>query len=101
MRKVYPSDITLEQFERIRPTLESARKKTKPRKVDLYEAFCGYLYILKGGCQWRMLPSDFPKWRTVFNYSKIWGESIDDQPSVLEQCLKKISLRIPSQDWPK
>ena len=50
----YPSDITREQFKIIRPILESARKKTKPRVVDLYDVFCGVLYILKsdasGGC---------------------------------------------------
>ena len=40
MRKKYPSDITREQFEDIRPLLESGRKKTAPRKVDLYEVFC-------------------------------------------------------------
>jgi len=29
MRKIYPSDITREQFEVIRPQLEKVRKKTK------------------------------------------------------------------------
>ncbi|MGZ5045370.1 MAG: transposase, partial [Methylobacter sp.] len=33
MRKVYPSDINREQFEQIRPLLESASKKTRPRTV--------------------------------------------------------------------
>lgn len=68
MRKHYPSDVTREQFEKIRPLLESARKKTKPRKVDLYEVFCAVLYVLKSGCQWRMLPSDFPKWELAYVY---------------------------------
>ncbi|MBD3728029.1 MAG: IS5/IS1182 family transposase, partial [Moraxella osloensis] len=36
MRKSYPSDISRKQFEHILPILESARKKTKPRTVDLY-----------------------------------------------------------------
>ena len=40
----YPSDITREQFEIIRPILESAKKKTKPRVLDLYDVFCGVLY---------------------------------------------------------
>jgi len=63
MRKIYPSDISREEFEKIRPQLESFRKRTKPRTVDLYDVFfCGILYILVGGCQWRMLPADFPFW---------------------------------------
>ena len=57
----YPSDITREEFEIIRKELESAKKSTKPRKVDLYDIFCAILYIIKGGIQWRMLPCDFPK----------------------------------------
>ena len=59
MSHSYPSDISLEQFALILPDLESARRRTKPRTVDLYDVFCGVLYLLKSGCQWRMLP-DFP-----------------------------------------
>jgi transposase len=61
VRHQYPSDITREQFAGIRPLLETARKKTKPRHVDLYDVFCGVLDVLRSGCQWRMLPADFPK----------------------------------------
>jgi transposase len=68
MRSEYPSDITREQFATITPILEKARKKTKPRKVDLYEVFWGVLYVLKSGCQWRMLPSDFPAWQVCYCY---------------------------------
>ena len=51
MRKSYLSDISKEQFEHILPILESARKKTKPRTVDLYDVFCGLLYVLRTGLQ--------------------------------------------------
>ena len=50
MSHSYPSDITREQFARILPLLESARRRTKPRTVDLYDVFCGVLYLLKSGC---------------------------------------------------
>ncbi|CAI10601.1 IS1480 transposase, fragment (plasmid) [Aromatoleum aromaticum EbN1] len=56
MRKSYPSDISREQFEIIRPLLQSARRKTCPRRVDLNEVFCAVLYLLRSGCQGRMLP---------------------------------------------
>ncbi len=49
MRKTYPSDISRKQFEHILPILESARKKTKPRTVELYDVFCGLLYVLRTG----------------------------------------------------
>ena len=96
MRKGYPSDIKREQFEVIRPLLESARRKTAPRKVELYEVFCAVLYLLRTGCQWRALPSDFPKWRTVHSYFAIWSEPREGG-SLLEQALKKSGWRGPRE----
>jgi transposase len=99
-RQKYPSDITREQFEKISPMLESARKKTKPRKVDLYDVFCGVLYVVKSGCQWRMLPSDFPKWRTVHSYFQIWSTKKNKKTlSLLEEILKKIGRRGAFEKW--
>jgi transposase len=95
----YPSNITREQFEMIREDLESARKKTKPRELDLYEIFCGVLYILKSGCQWRMLPKDFPKWRSVHEYFRIWSKQKEGEPSILERVLKKISWISTYRRW--
>ena len=92
MRAEYPSDISREQFARIQPLLEGARKKTKPRKIDLYDVFCAILYTLRTGCQWRALPSDFPKWGTVYSYYQIWGED-KGQGSLLERVLKKSGVR--------
>lgn len=90
MNKRYPSDISHEQFEKILPILESARKKTKPREIDLYDVFCGVLYLLKTGCQWRMLPKEYPKWRTVHEYFLIWSEKKNPgAESILEEVLKK------------
>ena len=66
--------ISRSQFAHILPLLETARRKTKPRTVDLYEVFCAVLYLLRTGCQWRALPSDFPKWRTVHSYFAKWSE---------------------------
>jgi transposase len=88
MRHHYPSDISRQQFEPIRALLEGARKKTAPRKIDLYDAFCAVLYLLRTGCQWRALPSDFPKWRTVHAYFQIWSTAIMQEGSLLEQALK-------------
>ena len=93
MRKIYPSDVSRAQFELIRDLLESARKRMRPRQVDLYDVFCGVLYLLKSGCQWRMLPSDFPKWRTVHHYFSLWSEVPEGGISLLERALKKSGWR--------
>ena len=47
------------------------------------------LYLLKSGCQWRMLPDGLPKWRTVHAYFAKWSEPGPDGSSVLERALKK------------
>lgn len=97
MRPSYPSDISCQQFEQIRPLLESARKKTAPCKVDLYDVFCAVLYVLKSGCQWRMLPDSSPKWRTVHAYFQIWSQMDDEGVSLLERALKKSGWRGPRE----
>ena len=87
MRKNYPSDISREQFETIKPLLESARRKTAPRRVELYEVFCAVLYLLRSGCQWRMLPEDFPKWRMVHAYFAILSEPRETGAQRLKRVL--------------
>ena len=95
MRKRYASDIIREKFEEIRPLLQGVRRRTKPTTVDLYEVFCAVLYLLRTGCQWRFLPSEFPKWRTVHSYFAKWSEPDQDGISVLERALKKSGWRGP------
>jgi transposase len=103
MRKIYPSDITREQFEKIQPLLESVRKKTRPRTLDLYDVFCGVLYVLKSGCQWNMLPAEFGNHKTVHKYFMQWNErkkiGRKKQPSILEEILKKIRWRGSYVQW--
>ena len=93
MRNVYPNDITREQFKFILPFLKKTRKTRKttiPQIIDLYEVFCALLYRLKSGYQWRMIPHDFPKWRTVYSYFQIKSLPQKNEPSILEQALKKV-----------
>ena len=100
MRHAYPSDIGRETFEtEVLPVLRRARKKTKPTTVDLHEVFCGVAYVLKSGCQWRMLPSDFPKWRTCYDYRQKWSARDANGFSLLEEALKKCGVRNSTRPW--
>ena len=40
----------------------------RPRKTNLRAVVEAILYVLRAGCPWRMLPSDFPPWQTVYGY---------------------------------
>ena len=94
-RKRYVSDISKEKFEEIRLLLQNVHRRTKPTTVDLYELFCAVLYLLRIGCQWRFLPSEFLKWRTVHAYFAKRSEPDPDGVIVLERALKKIKLARP------
>lgn len=70
MRKPYPTDLTDEQWELVAPHIPPARGR---RRVDIREVVNAILYLTRAGCQWRMLPHEFPNWRTVHDYHTIWA----------------------------
>lgn len=92
-RQAYDSDISRQRFEAIRALLESARKRTRPRKHDLYDVFCAVLYLLRHGVSWRRLPKDFPPWRTVHEYYTQWTSTRNSHGShvpLLEVALEQL-----------
>ena len=90
MRKAYPGDISRDQYEMIKEELESCKKKTKPREVDLYEILCGVLYIVKEGCTWRALPHDYPDYNLVYYYFSIWSKKEEFGLSLLDSILAEL-----------
>ena len=68
MMKIYPSDLTDNQWQVIKDLFEQERK----RKHSLRSIVNAILYITKSGCQWRMLPKDFAPWQTVYYYFRQW-----------------------------
>ena len=90
MRACYPSDITREQFEIIKHTLETARKATHPREIDIYDIFCAILYRKREGCRWRSLPHDFPKWQVCYYHYDIWRKSENGEESVLDRVMREL-----------
>jgi putative transposase len=73
MRKPYPSDLTAEQWE-IAEALIPVSKVGRPRQVEMREVLNAILYVARSGCQWDMLPHDFPPKSTVYDYFKQWRD---------------------------
>ncbi len=94
----YPSDISREEYDLSREDLEGTRKKTKPRQFDLNDVFCTVIYVVQGGIQWRMLPSDYPKWQTVYYYFRVWSEKDKTGISILNKVLQKLVKQIRNED---
>jgi len=103
MRKIYPSDITREQYELVRHDLENFKKATRPRNYDLYDILCAILYIVKEGCTWRALPGDFPDWSSVYYYFRIWSTKYEMGKSLLDRILVDLIVleRLSNDKEPK
>src|SRR5713226_2244310 len=71
-RNPYPSDVTDEQWTILKRLLPPARPGGRPRSVDLRQVVNAIFYLTRSGCSWRMLPRDFPPWKTVYNYFEAW-----------------------------
>ena len=73
-RKRYPTDLTDAQWKRIEPLIPPPKPGGRPRTTDMREVFNAIFYITRTGCAWRMLPHDFPKWRTVYEFYACWRD---------------------------
>ena len=66
----YTTNITVPQFELIDPLFP--KSKTYQGEISRHDLLNAIFYQLKNGCQWRDLPSDFPKWSTVYSQFRRW-----------------------------
>jgi len=72
----YPSDLTSHEFAVVAPYLPAQHNpRGRPRQVDLHEIINALSYWLRSGCQWRILPKDFPHWKTVYSYYWRWCQA--------------------------
>ncbi len=49
-------------------------KLPRPRKYDIFEILCAILYVLKSGCQWNMLPANYPPSKIVYHHFRSWSD---------------------------
>jgi len=68
----YPTDLYNEEWALLEPYLPAPQRRGRPRLHSPREILDAVFYVLKSGCQWRMLPRDFPPWKTVFHYFRRW-----------------------------
>ena len=76
---MYPSDLTDKQWSKLDALLNEPRGERhaggRPRKHEQRRVVDALLYVVKTGCQWRQLPSDFPPWKTVHEHFRVWRDS--------------------------
>src|SRR5213595_1517126 len=70
----YASDLTDAEWALIEPHMPAIKRSGRPRATELRNVLDAILYIARTGCQWRMLPKDFPPFTTVQGYFYDWRD---------------------------
>jgi putative transposase len=72
MRRAYQTDLSDAEWACIEPYLPAPRAPGRPRVHPLREILNAIFYVVKSGCAWRLLPHEFPPWKTVYHYFRAW-----------------------------
>ena len=71
----YPTDLSDDEWRSISPHLPHLPEHTgqgRPRLHDSRAILDAVFYVLKSGCPWRLLPREFPPWKTVYDWFRKW-----------------------------
>jgi transposase len=72
VRKVYPSDVTDEEWWFVLPYLLLCREDAGQRDHNVRDVFDAVRYVARSGCAWRMIPGDLPPWAAVYQQFRRW-----------------------------
>ena len=72
MSQRYPTDLTEAEWAILAPLIPAAKCGGRPRTTNMREVINAIFYVLRGGCQWRLLPKEFPPHQTVYHYFRTW-----------------------------
>src|ERR671933_1171319 len=68
----YPTDLSDDEWRCICPHLPEPTGQGRPRLHGLRAILDAVFYVLKSGCPWRLLPREFPPWKTVYDWFRRW-----------------------------
>ncbi len=86
---MYLTDLTDAQKDYIRGTILMENWRSK---YDFFLILDAIIYIDVSGCQWRMLPAEYPKWQTVYYYFRRWG-AMDAFSELEDELVQKVRLK--------
>ena len=92
----YPSDVNDQQWEAVRRCIPPSRPVGVTRQVSLRDVVDGIRYRERSGCPWRLLPHDFPHWRTVYGYARQWRA--DGTWQQIEKALRDLRVEVSSNE---
>ncbi len=71
----YDTDLSDAAWTVMAPLLPPPRPGGRHRTTDLRAVLNAIFYLLRTGCQWRLLPNEFPPWGTIYHYFRTWRDS--------------------------
>ncbi|CAA9387314.1 MAG: Transposase [uncultured Pyrinomonadaceae bacterium] len=98
-RKTYPTDLSDEQWKLLETMLPPAERFGRKQSVNLRQIFNALCYLARSGCQWRLLPKEFPKWQTVYYYFRLWRDA-ECFVALNEKLRRKLRLSVGRQAHP-
>src|SRR5216117_1378800 len=81
----YETELTDPQWEFLQPMLPKPKKCGRP-PTDRRCVMNAILYVLKGGIPWRLLPKEYPPWKTIYHIFRAW--SLDNTWAALNDALR-------------
>lgn len=93
---MYLTDLTDAQKEYIKRTILMDNWRSK---YDFFLILDAIIYIDVSGCQWRLLPTEYPKWQNVYYYFRRWG-AMDAFGEFEDDLVKKVRLRRGESETP-
>lgn len=70
--KLYPTDMTDRRWEIIKNLIPPPALRGRKRELDMRWVLNAILYVVVGGIPWRMLPREYPNWKSVYHYFRQW-----------------------------
>jgi transposase len=80
--KLYPSDVSDEEWAFVAPYLTLMTPEAPQRVHDLREVYNALRWIVRAGATWRMLPANFPPWEAVYQQTQRWLSAGDFEAMV-------------------
>src|SRR5260370_31247691 len=74
--KLYDTDLTDAAWALIAPMLSAAWRGGRPRKINIRAVLNAIFYLLRTGCQWRLLPRALPWWSPAYQYFEAWTNAV-------------------------
>lgn len=98
-RSNYISDLSDAEWALLEPLFPAAKRRGRKRKHTWRELINTMLYMLRSGGVWRLLPHDFPPWKTVYHDWRLWR--LDGTWEVINEYLReRLRLRMGRQAHP-